>query len=182
MEGGSQSGTCKLAIPLTGIMSLGSTTPVSPFSARAIPSMPMAALSARSRWDGVSASKRTRERAAAAARLAQLRRLLPRVQCVERGPIARQLVVNGVSLFAQRLVAAARDFKRSPAPGHDRLHETEHRALQHRRMITQVGRLADRGVDDRIERDDATQQVASKRLELKEAGAGGSQNNRPTHP
>src|SRR5580692_12913511 len=65
MEGGSQSGTCKRAIPLTGIMSLGSTTPVSPFSARAMPSMPMAALSAKRRWDGVWASQRTRDRAAA---------------------------------------------------------------------------------------------------------------------
>ena len=64
-EGGSQSGTCNRAIPLTGIMSLGSTTPVSPFSARAMPSMPMAALSAKSRWDGVWASQRARDRAAA---------------------------------------------------------------------------------------------------------------------
>ena len=64
MEGGSQSGTCKRAIPLTGIMSLGSTTPVSPFSARASPSMPMAALSAKSLWDGVSALKRVRDRTA----------------------------------------------------------------------------------------------------------------------
>src|SRR5580700_11492426 len=65
MKGGSQSGTCRRAIPLTGIMSLGSTTPVSPFSARAMPSMPMAALSAKSLWDGVSALKRVRDRTAA---------------------------------------------------------------------------------------------------------------------
>ena len=64
MEGGSQSGTCNRAVPLTGIMSLRSTTPVSPFSARAMPSMPSAALSAKSLWDGVWALKRVRDRAA----------------------------------------------------------------------------------------------------------------------
>jgi hypothetical protein len=64
MEGGSQSATCNRAIPLTGIMSGGSTTPTSPFSARAMPSMPWAALSAKSRCEGVSALKRVRARTA----------------------------------------------------------------------------------------------------------------------
>ena len=64
IEGGSQSGTCNRAVPRTGIMSGGSTTPVSPFSARAMPSMPWAALSAKSLWDGVSALKRVRDRTA----------------------------------------------------------------------------------------------------------------------
>ena len=63
-KGGSQSGTWNRAIPLTGIMSLGSTTPASPFSARAMPSMPWAALSAKSLSDGVSALERARDRAA----------------------------------------------------------------------------------------------------------------------
>ena len=64
MVGGSQSGTCNRAIPLTGIMSGGSTTPTSPFSARAMPSMPWAALSARSCSEGVWALKRVRDRTA----------------------------------------------------------------------------------------------------------------------
>ena len=64
IEGGSQSGTCNRAIPRMGIMSGGSTTPTSPFSARAMPSMPWAALSAKSRWEGVSALKRVRDRTA----------------------------------------------------------------------------------------------------------------------
>ena len=63
-EGGSQSGTCNRAVPRTGIMSGGSTTPVSPFSPRAMPSMPSAALSAKSLWEGVSALRRVRDRAA----------------------------------------------------------------------------------------------------------------------
>src|SRR5271169_2552379 len=64
MEGGSQSGTCNRAVPLIGIVSPGSTTPVSPFNARAMPSMPWAALSARSLWEGVSALKRVTDRTA----------------------------------------------------------------------------------------------------------------------
>src|SRR5271170_3972388 len=64
MVGGSQSGTCNRAVPLTAIMSAGSTTPTSPFSARAMPSMPRDALSARTLWEGVSALNRARERTA----------------------------------------------------------------------------------------------------------------------
>src|SRR5271169_6643683 len=64
MKGGSQSGTCNRAVPGTGIISGGSTTPVSPFNARAMPSMPWAALSAKSLWDGVSALKHLRDRTA----------------------------------------------------------------------------------------------------------------------
>jgi hypothetical protein len=48
IRGGSQSGTCNRAVPFTAIISRGSTTPVRPFSARAIPSRPAAALSASS--------------------------------------------------------------------------------------------------------------------------------------
>src|SRR5580698_11397453 len=64
MEGGSQSGTCNRAVPRTGIMSGGSTTPTSPFSARAMPSMPRDALSAKTLWEGVWALKRARDRTA----------------------------------------------------------------------------------------------------------------------
>src|SRR5215468_6660325 len=64
MEGGSQSGTCNRAVPGTEIMSDGSTTPASPFRARAMPSMPWAALAAKSLCDGVSALKHVRDRTA----------------------------------------------------------------------------------------------------------------------
>ncbi len=54
---GIQSATCKCARPFTRIMSRGSITPVRPLRARAMPSMPAAALSASSLCIGVSASK-----------------------------------------------------------------------------------------------------------------------------
>ena len=134
----------------------------------------MAALSAKqplSRRLSVEASEGPHRRAA---RLAQLRRLLPsspmRRARADRAAVGREWREPRRSVAA---VAAARDLKRSPAPGRNRLHEAGHRPLQHRRTIAQVGRLADRRVDHRIERNDAPQEVASKRSKLVKIGAGG---------
>ena len=61
---GIQSATRKRAVPLTPTTSRGSITPVRPLRARAMPSMPAAALSASSLCIGVSASKRVSDRTA----------------------------------------------------------------------------------------------------------------------
>ena len=50
---GIQSATCTRAVPLTPTTSRGSITPVKPLRARAMPSMPAAALSASSLCIGV---------------------------------------------------------------------------------------------------------------------------------
>ncbi len=52
-KAGAQSATLKRAIPLTPTTLRGSITPVKPLSARAIPNMPAAALSASSLCIGV---------------------------------------------------------------------------------------------------------------------------------
>ena len=164
--GGSQSGTCNRAVPLTGIMSGGSTTPVSPFSARAMPSMPWAALSARSRSEGVCGIETREGPHRGTACRAQLRRRFRRARCVGREPVARQFAVDSASLAFGRRIVVQRDLICSLAPRRNCFHEAGHRSLQHRRTIAEVGGLADRRIDHRIERNDAPQEVASKPLEL----------------
>ena len=99
---GIQSATRKRALPFTRIMSRGSITPVKPLRARAMPSMPAAALSASSLCIGVSASKRVSGSHRRAACLAQRRRFLGRTDRVGRKPRPRQEVVNGVGLTLGR--------------------------------------------------------------------------------
>ena len=119
---------------------------------------------------GVEAGEGPHRRAACRA---QLRRRFRRARCVGREPVARQFVVDSASLAFGRRIAVQRDLICSLAPRRNRLHEAGHRPLQHRRTIAEVGRLADRRVDHRIERNDAPQEVASKPLKLGKARAGG---------
>ena len=96
--------------------------------------------------------------------------------------VARQFVVDGASLAFGRRIMVQRDLKRSLAPRRDRFHEAGHCSLQHRRAIAEVGGLADRRVDRRIERDDAAQEVAPKTLETGRGPSWRSENSRRTRP
>src|SRR5579863_2123517 len=172
MKGRSQSATCSRAVPLTPTMSRGSITPANPLRPRAMPSMPRAALSASNLWIGVLALKRVSDRAAERHASRNSAGSSAEPGGARRQPRARQLVVNGVGLPFGRRVAAAGDRKRNLAPGRNRLHESRHGPLQHRRTIAEIGRLADRRIDHRIERDHAPQEFASKRSKMKNVGAG----------
>ena len=95
-----------------------------------------------------------------------------------RGAVRRpsQLLRNpaqhGLRLAPGRLIRQRREVDRHAAPAGHGGEQSVHRALQHRRVVAEIGGLADRLVDDRIERRGPPDERASDRLRVRQARAG----------